>query len=150
MMKEPSTQVCPCLQLQSFISATVGMYAGPLLTEVGASRIYIVQANSSSALSRSSTRQGLGRQPPSPSRVRSAPSQKGNFSLSGTLEEGTPPVELSSSPPGTATFSRPAWIVPGEALQPPMPPRLRLPVLHGLTTRSTHQTQQLQQLLFPI
>ncbi|KAL0031206.1 hypothetical protein WJX77_009499 [Trebouxia sp. C0004] len=71
------------------------------------------QANSSSALSRSSTRQGLGRQQSSPSRVRSAPSQRGNFGVSGTLEEGTPPVELSTSPPGTSTFSRPAWLVPG-------------------------------------
>ena len=65
-------------------------------------------------MSRSGIRQGLGRQQSSPSRIRSAPSQKGHFSLSGTLEEGTPPVELSTSPPGTATFSRPAWLVPGE------------------------------------
>ncbi|KAL3159508.1 hypothetical protein ABBQ38_009926 [Trebouxia sp. C0009 RCD-2024] len=71
------------------------------------------QANSSNAMSRSGTRQRGGQQQSSPSRIRSAPSQKGHFSLSGTLEEGTPPVELSSSPPGTATFSRPAWLVPG-------------------------------------
>lgn len=73
----------------------------------------MVQANSSNALSRSTTRQGLGRQQSSPSRVRSAPSQRGTFGVSGNLEEGTPPVELSTSPPGTATFSRPAWLVPG-------------------------------------
>lgn len=67
-------------------------------------------------MSRNGTRQRGGWQPSSPSRIRSAPSQKGHFSLSGTLEEGTPPVELSSSPPGTATFSRPAWLVPGASL----------------------------------
>ena len=84
-----------------------------------------VQANSSNAMSRSGVRQGLGRQQSSPSRIRSAPSQKGHFSLSGTLEEGTPPVELSTSPPGTGTFSRPAWLVPGQ-------PRLALPPAYSI------------------
>ena len=84
-----------------------------------------MQANSSNVMSRSGSRQGVGRQQSSPSRIRSAPSQKGHFSLSGTLEEGTPPVELSTSPPGTATFSRPAWLVPGEPA-----PRLAMCLQH--------------------
>ena len=73
-----------------------------------------LQASSRSALGWTSSRVGGGtRHASSPSRTRSSVSQRGGFSLSGTLEEGTPPVELGSSPPGGSDSRRPAWVVPG-------------------------------------
>ena len=81
-----------------------------------------LQASSRSALGWTSSRVGGGtRHASSPSRTRSSVSQRGGFSLSGTLEEGTPPVELGSSPPGGSDSRRPAWVVPGTSLLKDLP-----------------------------